>query len=285
MLCSQCDILGRATAHYRRFHPVVEAFGARPPQITRIECNILAHALFRMGKRIEPRIPVQVPVRIFGTDSAGAVFSQKVTTVNISRLGVELAEVQPKLTVEEIIGLTYASNRAHFRVRWVGAAGSPKAGHVGLLSVSPEKPLWDFPLPGPASDDHQPGLMEQRSNPPLPLSKQGGASHRRRRILLGHSRGPRPGRLLRRDAHPVKPRDKAENGTLDRAVQSDGPRGSRPQNSRPGNRDPIQNCRRRGPGPHPPIPRQPLPAPPKTAPQRNPLSSRGSLCVTLYPLS
>ncbi len=118
-----------------------------------------------MGKRIEPRINVQVPVRIFGTDSTGSVFSQKVVTVNISRLGVELAEVQARLAVEEIIGLTYASNRVHFRVKWVGAPGTAKAGHIGLLSVSPEKTLWDFPLPEPSSDEHQPGLMERRAHP------------------------------------------------------------------------------------------------------------------------
>lgn len=136
-----------------------------------------------MGKRIELRIAVQVPVRIFGTDSTGAVFSQKVTTVNISRLGVELAEVQPKLSVEEIIGLTYASNRAHFRVKWVGAPGTPKAGHIGLLAVSPEKSLWDFPLPEPSSDDHQPGSIEKRSHPrfrcqnKVELHIDGGASY------------------------------------------------------------------------------------------------------------
>jgi hypothetical protein len=118
-----------------------------------------------MGKRIEPRINIQVPVRIFGTDSAGAVFSQKVMTVNISRLGVELAEVQAQLSVEEIIGLTYASNRVHFRVRWVGAAGTAKSGHLGLLNIAPEKPLWDFPLPAPSSDDHRPGAIEKRVHP------------------------------------------------------------------------------------------------------------------------
>jgi len=118
-----------------------------------------------MGKRIEPRLEVQVPVRIFGTESTGSVFSQKVVTVNISRLGVELAEVEAKLAVDEIIGLTYAAKRVHFRVKWIGAPGTPKAGHVGLLNIAPEKPLWDFPLPAAASDNHQPGLVEKRKHP------------------------------------------------------------------------------------------------------------------------
>lgn len=118
-----------------------------------------------MGKRVEPRLAIQVPVRIFGTDTKGAVFSQKVVTVNISHTGVEVAEVQAELAVNEIVGLTYANNRVHFRVKWIGTAGSPKAGHLGLLNVTPEKPLWDFPLPSPASDNHQPGLTEKRKDP------------------------------------------------------------------------------------------------------------------------
>ncbi len=118
-----------------------------------------------MGKRVEPRMEVQVPVRIFGTDSTGAIFSQKVTTVNISHTGVELAEVHVQLAVDEIIGLTYASNRVHFRVKWIGEADTPKAGHLGLLNIAPEKPLWDFSLPAPTSDNHRPGLTEKRAHP------------------------------------------------------------------------------------------------------------------------
>jgi len=34
-----------------------------------------------------------------------------------------------------------------------------------LLNISPEKPLWDFPLPSPTPDDHQPRVVEQRKHP------------------------------------------------------------------------------------------------------------------------
>jgi len=114
------------------------------------------------GRRSQPRKQVEVPVRIFGTDSAGKVFSEKVLTVNIGRTGAELAGVRPKLSPDEIIGLTYGPNRVHFRVKWIGAAGTSKAGHVGLLNIAPEKPLWDFPLSSDALDDYQPVSVEQR---------------------------------------------------------------------------------------------------------------------------
>jgi len=118
-----------------------------------------------MGKRSEPRKEIQVPVRIFGTDSSGAVFSQKAVTVNISRNGVELAGVDAKLANNEIVGLTYGTNRVHFRVKWVGKPNTPKAGRVGMLNVSPGKPLWDFPLEGSGKDPYEGGMTERRRDP------------------------------------------------------------------------------------------------------------------------
>jgi hypothetical protein len=135
-----------------------------------------------MGRRRESRKELQVPVRIFGTNSDGQVFSEKAVTVNVSQQGTELSGVKPKLNLDEIIGLTYGKNRVHFRVKWVGASGSAKAGHVGLLNISPEKPLWDFPLPPPVLDNHQTRIVEQRKHPrfkchnSVELLAQGGAS-------------------------------------------------------------------------------------------------------------
>lgn len=118
-----------------------------------------------MGRRREPRKEIQVPVRIFGTDSSGHTFSIKSVTVNVSQQGIELSGVESRLNVDEIIGLSYGNNRVHFRVKWVGQPGTPKAGHVGLLNVSPDKPLWDFPLPPPIPDNHQFKAAQQRKYP------------------------------------------------------------------------------------------------------------------------
>jgi hypothetical protein len=118
-----------------------------------------------MGKRREPRKEIQVPVRIFGTDSGGHVFSAKAVTVNVSHQGVALSGVESHLNLDEVIGLSYGQNRVHFRVKWVGQPGTPKAGHVGLVNVSPEKPLWDFPLPSAVPDTHQPQIVQQRRHP------------------------------------------------------------------------------------------------------------------------
>ena len=115
-----------------------------------------------MGRRREPRKEIQAQVRIFGTDSSGKVFSDKAVTVNVSRNGAELSGVHPTLNLDEIIGLSYGANRVHFRVKWVGEPGTAKEGHVGLLNTSPEKPLWDFPLPVPAPDTHALQVADHR---------------------------------------------------------------------------------------------------------------------------
>jgi hypothetical protein len=38
-----------------------------------------------MGKRVEPRMPIELPVRIFGTDADGKIFSENVTTIDVSQ--------------------------------------------------------------------------------------------------------------------------------------------------------------------------------------------------------
>jgi hypothetical protein len=135
-----------------------------------------------MGRRVQNRQNIQLPVRIFGTDHHGSVFSDKVVTVNISRGGVELASVQPELFIDEIVGLTHAANRGHFRVKWVGGPGTAKAGHIGLLNISPEKSLWDIALPPSAPDLYQPGAVERRIHPrfrchnPIEIHIRNGAS-------------------------------------------------------------------------------------------------------------
>lgn len=120
-----------------------------------------------MGKRKEPRKDIKVPVRIFGTDSGGRIFSEKVFTVNVSRHGVELEGVQSQLKPEEIIGITYGQTKAHFRVKWAGQPNTPKANRLGLLNLSPEKAFWDFPLPGSAEVDTWRDSRDRRAHPRL----------------------------------------------------------------------------------------------------------------------
>jgi len=106
-----------------------------------------------MGQRRQPRKPIQVPVRIVGTDSEGKIFSENVTTLDVSQTGVRLGGLRARVKADELIGATYGKNKAHFRVKWVGEPGSAKDGQIGLLNVTPERPFWDFPVPPAAMDN------------------------------------------------------------------------------------------------------------------------------------
>jgi hypothetical protein len=115
-----------------------------------------------MGKRREPRKPVELPVRIFGTDGDGKIFSENLTTVDVSRNGAKLKGLKAQVKVDEIVGITCGKNKVHFRVKWAGASGTAAEGQVGLLNLSPEKPLWDVPLPQGVADNFQPPQAEDR---------------------------------------------------------------------------------------------------------------------------
>jgi hypothetical protein len=117
-----------------------------------------------MGKRREPRKEIKVPVRIFGTDSSGQIFSEKVMTENVSQHGLELSGVVAQPKVDEIVGVTYGKTKGHFRVKWVGQHGTAKAGRLGLLNLSPEKSLWDFPLPPPGFDGSVRDMRDRRTD-------------------------------------------------------------------------------------------------------------------------
>jgi len=108
-----------------------------------------------MGKRCEPRIEVEVPVRIFGTDRDGKIFSENVTTADISQRGAKLKGLKAQPKPEEVVGVTCGRNKVHFRVKWVGEPGTPRAGQIGLQNVTPDRPFWDVHLPHGVLDNFQ----------------------------------------------------------------------------------------------------------------------------------
>ena len=54
-----------------------------------------------MGKRREPRHAIRVPVRIFGTDADGQIFSENVHSFDISNQGARLDGVNRALRPEK----------------------------------------------------------------------------------------------------------------------------------------------------------------------------------------
>ena len=112
-----------------------------------------------MGQRREPRITAKIPVRVMGTDADGKIFSQRATTLDVSRCGVRIPGIEAALKSGEIIGVTCGTKKSRYRVAWMGEAGTDTAGHAGLEAKTPENCIWEVDLPAacPDSFQRQPG--------------------------------------------------------------------------------------------------------------------------------
>ena len=122
------------------------------------------------GNRREARCEISVAARIFGTDTSGRIFSENVTTVNVSRCGVEIIGARSNLRLNDTIGISCGRNKSYFSVRWLGEAGTIRAGHAGLLNLTPDKPLWNFPLPDPAPDRFRTRRNDRRRYPRIKIA-------------------------------------------------------------------------------------------------------------------
>jgi hypothetical protein len=129
-----------------------------------------------MGKRREPRKPVQVTVRILGTDAAGRPFAEKVETVDVSRSGLHLRGLSVALKLEDTVSVSYKEQKARYHVKWLIPAPTgpdkPVRWNVGLQNHSPERTIFDFPLPTPILDNYSgrsssglPGAADRRVLP------------------------------------------------------------------------------------------------------------------------
>jgi PilZ domain len=105
-----------------------------------------------MGRRREPRVKLEIPVKVCGMDTSGHPFVQTAYAVSISRTGVRLTGVGPLVRLGETVVVIYKQRKARFRVAWIGEVGQPEFGDAGLEAADPSALVWDFPLPHPAMD-------------------------------------------------------------------------------------------------------------------------------------
>ena len=101
-------------------------------------------------------------MRIFGTDRDGKIFSENLTTVDVSHSGAKLRGLKALVKVDEIVGMTSGKNKVHFRVKWAGEPATSGEGEVGLLNLNPERPFWDVALPQADVDNFQSTAANER---------------------------------------------------------------------------------------------------------------------------
>jgi hypothetical protein len=102
-------------------------------------------------QRTEPRLPKDAPIRVFGMDSQGRPVNLPAQTVDVSQHGARVAGVRSWTHPGEIIGVRYGTEKARYRIVWVGSEGTQFTGQIGLQCVETGKYIWDAPATASAS--------------------------------------------------------------------------------------------------------------------------------------
>jgi hypothetical protein len=119
--------------------------------------------------RLEPRITKHIPVRLFGLDGTGRPFHKPAWTLDLSPHGLRVKGVYCWNYPGEIIGVRCGTQKARYRVVWIGKKNTLFEQQVGLYCVEPNKRLWDLVLLQPKSTGSEQRSVEIPSEPP-PLS-------------------------------------------------------------------------------------------------------------------
>jgi len=90
----------------------------------------------------EPRVTVDLPVRLWGLTAEGRAFSQRARAQNISSEGALLNGVESDLKVGDVIGIQCDEKKARCTVIWVVNAGALKKNQVGIRLLSDQECPW-----------------------------------------------------------------------------------------------------------------------------------------------
>jgi len=94
-------------------------------------------------KRKSKRMKAVLPLKIFGSTTAGQPFAELVYTLNISRAGTRIAGVQQELRGGDIIVIEYKSRRVRCEVVWVHRPkNDTRTFHLGLRCLDSSEGFW-----------------------------------------------------------------------------------------------------------------------------------------------
>jgi PilZ domain len=99
------------------------------------------------ANQTEPRLTVDLPVRIWGMSAEGRPFSQYARAHNISSDGALVSGVETELKVGDIIGLQCDEKKSRCVVVWVMNTGPVKKNQVGVKLVAEQECPWKNYLP------------------------------------------------------------------------------------------------------------------------------------------
>lgn len=95
----------------------------------------------------EPRVTVDLPVRVWGMNADGRPFSQHARAQNISSEGALLSGVESELKVGDIIGVQCDEKKARCTVVWAMNTGPMKKNQIGVQLLADQECPWKTYLP------------------------------------------------------------------------------------------------------------------------------------------
>ena len=90
----------------------------------------------------EPRLSVDLPVRIWGMSAEGRPFSQHARAQNISSEGALISGVDNELKVGDMIGVQCEDKKTRCTVIWVLNTGPVKKNQVGIKLIADQECPW-----------------------------------------------------------------------------------------------------------------------------------------------
>ncbi len=113
-----------------------------------------------MPKEPEPRVDVNLPIRVFGMDAEGRPFSQKAHARNISLHGAKVVGLERQLKPGDVVGVQSGDQKTRCKVMWVVDAGPVQKIEAGVKMVEGQPCPWQSEMETP------------QTAPPAPRSAQ-----------------------------------------------------------------------------------------------------------------
>jgi hypothetical protein len=100
-----------------------------------------------MDNQSEPRLSVDLPVRVWGMTAEGRPFSQTARAQNISNDGALLSGLESELKVGDVVGVQCDEKKTRCTVIWVMNTGPVKKNQVGIKLIADQECPWKSYLP------------------------------------------------------------------------------------------------------------------------------------------
>ncbi len=98
-------------------------------------------------RRIEPRTPLQLPIRIWGLDAKGSPYTQSAVASSISFNGALVSGIQIRLRPGDLIGIQHQDKQARYRVVWARDSGGEQKNQAAVQRIEGCECPWSELLP------------------------------------------------------------------------------------------------------------------------------------------